>query len=112
MDNRYRLNDPQPEVTQAPSPPAMAGESMTPTKLHALRLRRLLDLAKAYGIALPTEATKSQIMPFMIAAEQAGQFRKPPKDMYHYLMAQMDHDSPLAGHEREEFYKRLKEAEA
>ena len=112
MDNRYRVNDPQPEVTQAPSPPAMAGESMTPTKLHALRLRQLQDLAKAYEIALPTEATKTQILPFMIAAEQAGQFRSPPKHPYHYLHAQMNHDSPLAGHERDEFFKRLKEAEA
>ena len=112
MDSKYRVNDPQPEVTQAPSPPAMAGESMTQTKLHALRLRQLQDLAKAYEIALPTEATKTQILPFMIAAEQSGVFRSQPKHMSHYLRAQMNHDYPMVGYEKEQFMKRLQEAEA
>jgi hypothetical protein len=52
------------------------GEVALPdTPLQRLRLRQLRDLAKAFNIDIDQEATKAQILPALIAAEQRGVFK-------------------------------------
>lgn len=94
-----------PEQAENPLPAALAGETVTATTLHRFRLRQLQDLAKAYDIAIPADATKNQIVPIMVSHEQAGVFRQPPKSRYHFLRAEMNHDEkiePRARAEREQ----------
>lgn len=79
---------------QGAVPPSMPGEVQTASKLQTLRLRQLLDLAKAYAVEIPPHAnTKTRILPYMIAAEESGVFRGRPTSHYHLLHAQLSHDT-------------------
>lgn len=97
-------------------PPATDGTAQVPTKLHALRLRALLDLAKAFGVELPpprnrVNHTKAEILPYMIAAEEAQVFRGKPESEYHLLHAQLTHDVRLPDRDMDDLKRRLKRAE-
>ena len=54
----------------------------------------MVDLARAYEIPLPAGGTKKQILPPMIAAEQQGVFRTPPKHPYYLQKAGRNTDMP------------------
>lgn len=89
-----------------------------PTRMHSLRLRQLLDLAKAFDVQIPPRAkTKEQVLPFMTQAEAEGVFRRDPVSLYHRLHAEISHDrkfdsDPEIAHRmREDFYDRLRSAE-
>lgn len=101
-----------PEQAENPHPPALAGEIVTETKLHRLRHRQLVDLAKAYGIDLPDGATKNEILPIMVTHERAGKFRQPPVSRYHLLHAEISHDQKMEPHQRAEREALLRQAEA
>lgn len=47
--------------------------------LSTARRQQLVDLANAFGIAIPKDGTKMQILPIMVEAEQQGVFRMQPK---------------------------------
>ena len=62
--------------------PTLVGETAFPRglKVPLLRRQQLVDLAQAYKIPINPEATKSQILPHMVAAEQQGRFLQPALD--------------------------------
>lgn len=71
------------------------GETPLPyTKLMACRRQQLVDLARAFDIPIPNGATKDQILPTMITAEQQGIFRTPPKNPYYFHKAHRTSDMP------------------
>lgn len=74
--------------------PTLQGESTLPANLITPRLRRvqLVNLAKAYGLAINPEATKNQILPTMVGAEQQGVFRGQASDPEALRMALKDPD--------------------
>lgn len=100
----------RPEETEAPTPPSMAGHPVFNTKLNALRLRQLYDLAKAFEIPYPDGATKDQMLPIMVSAEQAGIFRTKPKNYYHFVHAKLNHDDKLSRLQQEDMDKELQQA--
>lgn len=101
-----------PELTENPLPAALPGEVIPVTKLHSLRLRQLVDLAQAYGIDLPPDATKNEILPIMATHERAGAFRVPPRSQYHRLRAEISHDQKLEARDRAERERRIAAAAA
>lgn len=62
-------------------------------ELPKLRLQQLKDLARAYGINIPKDGTKPQILPLMEAAESAGAFLRPPKNPYYFEKAKWSPDA-------------------
>lgn len=104
------FENPMPELGVAP--PSTSGAPQVPTKLHALRLRQLQDLAKAFDITLPASATtKDKILPYMIQAEEAGTFRSQPVSQYHLLHAQLNQDSTTTFEQRLALKEQLRKAE-
>ena len=106
----YQTQSALPERAESVLPPALAGEVITPSKLHAFRRTLLHNIAKAFGIDVPKDATKNEMLPALIAAEQRGIFRGQPTDEYHYLMAMRDPDVIMAPHEEEAFEAALRKA--
>ena len=75
-------------------PPTLTGQNPLPyTKLTALRRRQLVDLARAFEIPIPSGATKDEMLPVMIAAEQRGIFRTNPK--HPWWLQKADHTSDM-----------------
>lgn len=94
------------------APPSLNGQAQVPTKLHALRLRQLQDLAKAFGLEIPPGTdTKDELLLIMTQAEKRGVFRGTPVSQYHLLHAQISHDSKLTYEEKQDLDARLKTAE-
>lgn len=100
----------RPEENEAPTPPSTAGHPVFNTKLNALRLRQLYDLAKAFEIPYPDGATKEQMLPIMVSAEQTGIFRTKPKNYYHFVHAKLNHDNKLNHLERADMDRELQQA--
>lgn len=92
-----------PEVVENPLPPRLPGMEVTESKLNALRRPQLVSLATAFGIEIPRDASKADILPYMIQAEKAGRFRGKPVSQYHLLLAQMDADRKWSERERADF---------
>ncbi len=55
--------------------------------MEKLRLRQLRDLARAFRIPLDLDAPKDQIMPALMAAANAGTFRRKPDLPYYWHRA-------------------------
>lgn len=64
------------------------------TVLTALRRQQLVDLARAYEIAIPEGATKRQMLPSLITAEQQGVFKRAPKHPWYLQKAARTSDMP------------------
>ena len=47
--------------------------------LSQMRRQQLHDLAQAYEVPVEKDGTKSDILPGMLAAQDAGVFKQPPK---------------------------------
>jgi hypothetical protein len=79
-----------------------------PTKLHALRLRQMQDLLRAYGQEVPKGMdTKDELLPYMTQLEKRGVFRGTVVSEYYLLHAQLNSDSNLSYTEKEELEQRL-----
>lgn len=87
------FQDAFPELQSAP--PTRSGQiPMAQTLLTALRRQQLVDLARAYDIPILPGATKNEMLPAMIAQEQQGIFRTPPKRPWYLQKAQQTTDTP------------------
>jgi hypothetical protein len=75
----------------APQMPGQAPQSNS--VLHQLRLAQLRDLARAYEIPIDMDATKPDILPGMLQAEQSGTFRTPAKHPVWLERASVDPDA-------------------
>lgn len=64
------------------------------TLLTGLRRQQLVDLARAYEIEIPAGATKQQMLPSLITAEQQGVFRQQAKHPYYLQKAHQTSDMP------------------
>jgi hypothetical protein len=73
---------------------AVPPNQMEVTTWDKLRKRQIVHMAKAYGVNLPNpDATKTQLIPFMQAAESNGAFRQKPVNPRYLAMA-MHPDEP------------------
>jgi hypothetical protein len=78
------------------------------TKMHALRLRQMQDLLRAYGQEIPKGMdTKDELLPYMTQLEKRGVFRGTPVSEYYLLHAQLNSDSNLSYTEKEQLEQRL-----
>lgn len=74
-------------------PPRMPGEvSGSNPILATLRLRQLIDLARAYGVEINRDGTKRSVLRQMEAADENGVFRGPPKNPYYFERAKFNSD--------------------
>lgn len=64
------------------------------TLLTGLRRQQLVDLARAYEVDIPAGATKRQMLPSMITAEQQGVFKRQPKHPFYLHKAGRTSDMP------------------
>lgn len=88
------FQDAYPELRSAP--PTLTGEIAFPTTpLMALRRQQLADLARAYGITIPPNATKNEMLPSLITAEQQGIFKRPPLHPWYLQKAMRNSDDPV-----------------
>lgn len=99
-----------PEQSENPLPPMMPGEMITQSKLNALRRSQLVNLAMAFNIQVDPDAPKSELLHFMIRAEQTGKFRTKPSSMYYMLLATNDPDVRRPRHEQDAFENALAQA--
>lgn len=78
-------------------PPQLnGGETVLPTPMRAMRRQQLVDLAKAYNLPnIPIDGTKEEMLIGLIAAEQAGTFRKSPVSPAHFACAMRSSDDPV-----------------
>lgn len=61
-----------------------------------MRRQQLVDLAKAYDLPnIPIDGTKEEMLIGLVAAEQAGVFRKPPVYPAHFACAMRSSDDPV-----------------
>ena len=67
---------------------------MPQTPLTGLRRQQLVDLARAYEIPIPPGATKKEMLPVMIAAEQRNVFKSEPKHPWYLQKAVRTTDTP------------------
>lgn len=75
-----------PELKSAP--PTMMGNIPLPeAKVTALRRQQLVDLARAFDIEIPPGATKNQMLPSLINAEQQGVFLGQAKNPWYLQKA-------------------------
>jgi len=78
----------------APEMDAVPPNQMEVTTWDKLRRRQIVHMAKAYGVNLPNpDAIKTQLIPFMQAAESNGAFRQKPVNPRYLAMA-MHPDDP------------------
>ena len=76
-------------------PPVMEGETATPpTPLKRMRRQQLHDLARAWDIPVENGGTKDKILPILMAAEETGTFRLPPKNPEFARKAMRNSDEP------------------
>ena len=77
------------------TPPVLMGETPLPaTALTALRRQQLTDLARAFEIEIPDNATKKEMLYPLQAAEQQGVFKTQPKHPWYLLRANRNPDDP------------------
>mgnify|MGYP001572611628 CR=1 FL=1 len=99
-----------PEIAENPLPPLLPGQALARTTLNALRRPQLVNLAQAFGIKIPKDAPKADILPYMIQAEKAGVFRTKPVSPYHLMLSEIGGDRKLNERERSDYDRALKAA--
>ena len=52
-----------------------------------------LNLARAFGVAVPKDVTRDELTPLLVAAEKQGLFRQPPIDYRAWAKALQDPDN-------------------
>src|SRR5262249_46480453 len=73
----------------APVSPMFAGY---PGLFSRLRLEQLKNLARAYELDIDFDATKLEILPVFVAAENRGVFEQSPKNLYYFERAKWNSD--------------------
>ena len=111
------LMGPVPQGTARPEmwaqEPTKLGQIPVVSWVGKLRLQQMKDLAAAYGLEIPKDGTKTQVLPHLVQAEQEGVFHRDANNDSYLLRASRTSDDPplpaaiQAGMTQEEWEKHV-----